>query len=90
MNEDEFVALIRQVDTDIKFATIAREEAKRTVFCHPDEAERLRWQIGQNGLDDVLTLVESPFVPAGQAYVADMGAIEAATNQGSTRSLRLY
>ncbi len=89
MTEEEFVALVRQVDTDLKFERIARNEAKRTILCRPEDVDRLRWHIDQAGLEDVLTLAESAFVAAGWMYVADLQALEADFHESMSRPLRL-
>lgn len=52
-------------------------EPKYTVLCHPDVADRTRQQVEQAGLDDIVTVNASAFVPADQMYVIDEQAIDA-------------
>lgn len=68
---------LRQFLYDLEFGRIVRAEAKRTAFCHPDDAGRIRWFVDQSGLDDVVRVVESPLVPTGWMFLVDEQAIEA-------------
>lgn len=69
----------------VRFHDIVREESKRTIMCRPDQATRLRWHVDQAGLDDVITVVESPYVPDGQVLVIADQTIEAANREALSK-----
>jgi hypothetical protein len=82
--------LMERVQTDLAFAEIVRNAAKRTLICRPDDAGRLRWKIDQAGLGDVLTVVESPYSPEGQILVFDQQALDVSMNRMMTRPIHLF
>lgn len=47
----------------------ARRKARRVVICHPDDAEQIRNAAAEHGLDQLMSVVESPFLGQGMAYV---------------------
>ncbi|MER5608359.1 hypothetical protein AB0F93_00185 [Micromonospora tulbaghiae] len=81
----DIVELCRRVAADVAFARIVRAEAKRTVLVDADGVDRIRWHVDQAGLGDMITVVESRFVPPGQAYVLDAQAVDAAVNEAAAR-----
>lgn len=80
--------LIERARTDIEFAAIVRNAAKRTLICRPDVAASLRWKIDQSGLDDVFTVVESAYSPEGQILMFDQQAMDASMNQMMAKPIR--
>ncbi|GAA4439494.1 hypothetical protein [Phytohabitans houttuyneae] len=82
-------AVFEQAAHDAAFADIIRQEAKRTILCPPDQATRVRWLIDQAGIADILTVVESQWVPAGTLLVVDQQAIEAEFQEDLRRPFRL-
>jgi hypothetical protein len=72
---------IEQVYTDVQFARQIRGDARRTIYCHADDAERLRSAVEAQGVADILTVTVSPLAKAGQMLVADTAAYDAAMAQ---------
>lgn len=70
-------------------SAIAREESART-YVVPDRelAVQIEAVAAALGIDDLVTVVTSPFVPAGQVFVLDERAITAAAAQAVQRALR--
>ena len=78
MTYDDLIAELRRWSDRIRFAEIVREEAKRTVLVPgPASAVKLEAWLAAHGLDDVITVQMSQFLPADTWYVIDEQAIEA-------------
>jgi hypothetical protein len=90
MPEPEIMRLIRRVHDDLEFARIVRAEAHRRVLCHPTEVDRIRWHVDQAGLDDVLIVGSSSFVPQGTMYVIDEQAIDAGFRESMSKVRYLF
>lgn len=78
---EDIVALMRRIASDLEFARIVREEARRTILCSADDVDRIRWHVDQSGFDDILEVLKSQFVPAGTMYVMDRQAMDASFNE---------
>lgn len=87
---EEILANIRRAATDIRAAEIARAEMKRTyVFADPDRAVEFEAYAAAHGLDDVVTVHSSPYLPDGWAgVVIDEQGLEAQMREDMQRSLR--
>lgn len=70
------------------FIDIAREESKRLVLCHPDEADRIRGLLAEHDVMGVLEVGSSSLVDRGKVIVIDEGAMEASFRESLHRSLR--
>ena len=86
----DILAQMRKAMDTIKFAEIVREEARRTVLCNSADVDRIRWWVDQSGYDDILTVLGSEFVPAGQMYVVDNQALDASTREAIQRMSREF
>ncbi|WP_157239525.1 hypothetical protein [Catenuloplanes japonicus] len=62
---------------------------RRTVICHPDQADMVSAAVEQSGAQRV-TVKPSSIMPEGQAYVIDEDAAEAALQEALRRPIRLY
>jgi hypothetical protein len=65
--------------TEVNYLEIARQEARRTLLCHPDAAPRLRAAITASDLADILTVREASHLEPGQIIVIDEAAYQAGT-----------
>jgi hypothetical protein len=72
----------------VRFGEIIRAESTRTVLVRAEDEQRWRDTVAAHGLNEYLTVVGSPYVPAGQAYVVDEQALDASM-QESIQRLRL-
>lgn len=72
---------ILKAQVALRFAEVVRQESKRTLLCHPDDVDRVRWHVDQLGAEEQLTVLESSFVPAGQMYVVDQQSLDAGTRE---------
>lgn len=80
MTADEIMAEMRRTLDLIRCAEIERQEAKRTVIVPgPASAVKLEAWLVAHGLDDVVTVKMSQWLPADTWYVIDERAIEAGT-----------
>jgi hypothetical protein len=86
-NPDGYLTWDRLV-TEVNFLEILRQEAKRTVLCHADDAARIVAAIEERDVADILTVRVSPVCDPGRIYVLDesaMAAAEAEFMQGLAR-----
>lgn len=66
----------------IACAQIEREEARRTIIVPgPATAVKIEAWLIAHGVDDIITVVCSPFIEAGTAIVIDERAIAAADDE---------
>ncbi|GAA3721667.1 hypothetical protein GCM10022224_103860 [Nonomuraea antimicrobica] len=68
---------MREPLNDVRFWQQIVGGSKRTVVCSPGQAGAVRTAIERSGAADILSVVASPVVPDGQAYLVDEQAIEA-------------
>lgn len=74
--------------TDLRFWAQIEGDSKRTIACSPTTAPRIREAIETAGCDHIITVISSPIVPDGQAYVIDEQAIDAAFQEMLHRPIR--
>lgn len=67
-----------RIAAELRFLEIAREEAKRTIHCLPEDVDRIRAAVDQLGAADTFTVVANPACPDGQMLIFDDNAIAAA------------
>lgn len=75
---------------EIRFWGQVLGDARRTVYCAPADAGRIRERVAAEGMDHLVTVVPSRIVEPGEAVVADTPAITAGfreTIQKISRSL---
>lgn len=78
MTVDDMYAQMRRLLDRIRCAEIAREEAKRTVLVPgPASAVQFEAWLVAHGLDDVITVEMSRYLPTDTWIVMDVQAIEA-------------
>jgi hypothetical protein len=76
----DMFAELRRLHDRIRCAEIAREEARRTVLVPgPASAVKLEAWLIAHGLDDIITVEMSQFLPPDTWIVMDVQAIEAGT-----------
>lgn len=82
MTYDDLIAELRRWSDRITFAEIVREEAKRTVLVPgPASAVKLEAWLIAHGLDDVITVKTSQFLPVDTWFVVDEQAINAGVDE---------
>lgn len=75
--------------TEQRFWAQVVGDARRTVVCHPDDEARVRAWVGARGLEELITVQVSPYLPAaGQVIVVDTGAVQAEADR--PRPIRLW
>ncbi len=81
MTFDDLIAAMQRLDDAITCAEIEREEARRTVLVPgPASAVKLEAWLAAHGLDDVITVQCSQFLPPDTWYVINERAMEADQN----------
>lgn len=68
-----------EVLTEVRFWQQVIGDARRTVFCPPDLESRCKGYVAARGLEHIITIQASPYVPENTIIVADLGAIDAET-----------
>jgi hypothetical protein len=66
---------------EVRFWAQVLADAKRTVYCAPADAGRIRDMVAAEGMAHLVAVVPSRFVEPGEAIVADTNAIEAGYRQ---------
>lgn len=63
--------------TEIKFWSQVMTDAKRTIFCSPENESRCKGYIAARGLSGLLTVIVSPAVADNRLFIVDEQAIRA-------------
>ncbi|MEU0670384.1 hypothetical protein ABZ508_33225 [Streptomyces lavendulocolor] len=78
----------QRILNDIRFYSQIFEDAKRTLYCPPSQADAVRNIVDEHELGHLYTVSASPVVPAGRIIMVDEQALDAATQQAAQRPIR--
>jgi hypothetical protein len=71
--------------TDMCFWAQILQDARRTIYCHPDDAAVLQQAVQDQGIAHLYTVTSSPIPASGQMYLLDHQALEATQRQALRR-----
>lgn len=75
--------------TDVRFWQQVMTDAKRTVFCSPENESRCKGYIAARGLEWLIAVKATPAVPDDRLFVVDEEAIKATTAEILSKPIRL-
>jgi len=75
---------------EIRFWDQVTQDAKRTIYCHPDDCDRICQAVVEQGTAHVFTVRRSPFAKAGQLLVVDEQALDAGMREWAQRPFKMF
>lgn len=89
MTYDDIIAAMQRISDAVTCAEIEREEARRLVLVPgPASAVKLEAWLAAHGLDDVITVQCSQFLPADTWYVINQRTIDASQAEATQAMTR--
>ena len=75
--------------TEVRFWAQVLGDAERTVLCSPENESRCKGYVAARGLDALITVQASPWVPDDRLYIVDENAMRASLNEVMSRPIRV-
>ncbi|BFP50090.1 hypothetical protein KCMC57_64580 (plasmid) [Kitasatospora sp. CMC57] len=75
---------------EIRFWDQITQDAKRTIYCHPDDCAKIQQAVADQGIGHIFTVRSSPVVTAGRMLVVDHQALEAGMREVVQRPFKIF